>query len=53
MHGSGSVVTRAKKQINIHRALQGVAFLGPSLFFTLAANLGGGGAENETLTVGQ
>lgn len=32
--------------------VQGVAFLGPAVFFGLAAQLGGG-AHNEMLTVGQ
>ena len=33
--------------------LQAVAFLGPALFLGLAMKLGGGGVENETLTVGE
>ena len=33
--------------------LQAVAFLGPALFLGLAMKLGGGGVENETLTVGK
>ena len=59
---SGFVASSTRKGLALHHhharvhctlLCRGVAFLGPSLFFTLAANLGGGGAENETLTVGK
>lgn len=32
--------------------LQAAAFLGPTMFLGLACKLAGGGADNETLTVG-